>query len=227
MAKRFYKKVEASLTEGGFHVKLDGRVLKTPGKKPLSCPTKNQATCVADEWEAQKDEIKPETMPCTRLMNVACELTPSRRPELIKEFRQYCETDLLCYRADQPQDLVKRQAEFWQPILDWSAKKYGIELATTSGIAAIVQSTKSLNEAANFAENLDDVRVTVLLHFTASLGSAILALAVIEKKINAKEAFEISRLDEIFQNERWGEDDEALARNKSLREELADIEKLI
>lgn len=227
MAKRFYETVDIVARKTGFNVTLDNRVLKTPGKQALVCSTQMQAEQVAAEWEAQVEEIKPETMPCTRLMNVACEMTPSRRPELIAEFCKYCETDLLCFRTSHPADLGERQETLWQPVLDWVAIQYEIALATTTGLAAIPQASKSLSAAAVFARALDDVSLTLLLHYTASFGSGVLALAVIEKHLNVDKAFSLSRLDEIFQNERWGTDDEAVARNAALGVELNALAKLI
>lgn len=227
MANRFYKTVSTASADGGFHVTLDGRVLKTPGKMQLVCLTETQAKHVADEWDAQEKEIKPETMPCTRLMNVACEMTPDRRPELIAEFRKYCETDLLSYRAAHPEDLNARQQSEWQPLLEWVAQKHSIALATTTGLAAVKQSEASLNAASTFADALDDAKLTLLLHLTASFGSGVLALATVEKHLTAERAFALANLDESFQNERWGEDDEAIARNAALLVELNALAHLI
>lgn len=227
MAKRFYDGVDIASCDEGYHITLDGRVLKTPGKKSLLCPTHAQAHNVAAEWKAQVDEIKPESMPCTRLMNVACEMTPDGRPELIAEYRKYCATDLLCYRAAQPADLGERQQTLWQPVLDWAATHHDIELATTTGLEAIPQSENSLSAAATHANGLNDTELTLLLHFTASFGSAVLALAVLDRYVDVDEAFALSRLDEIFQNERWGTDDEAVARNVALGVELNALAQLI
>lgn len=227
MAKRFYKSVDVERTELGFNVTLDDRVLKTPGKKPLICNTNKRAERVAAEWDAQIDEIKPETMPCTRLMNVACEMTPTNRPELITEFKKYCETDLLCYRTAEPKDLAERQNTDWQPVLDWASKNHSILLAVTSGLNAIPQPEKSLKAAARIAEDMNDVELTLLLHFTASFGSGVLGLAVLTDHLKAEDAFALSKLDETFQNERWGKDDEAIARNEALLVELKALAKLI
>lgn len=227
MAKRFYKDVAVAAQEGGYVVTLDGRVLKTPGKQELAIDSKARAKLVAAEWQAQGDDISPETMPCTRLMNVACELTPPRRPELIKEFSSYCETDLLCFRADAPQDLTERQAQIWQPILDWAAREHGIVLLIISGVTAVPQPEISLRAAASYAQKLSHTDLTLLLHLTASFGSGVLALAVLEKHLDMETAYTISRLDEVFQNERWGEDEEAVARNENILEELLKLAKLI
>ncbi len=227
MAKRFYKDVAVAAQDGGYVVTLDGRVLKTPGKQELSIDSKVRAKLVAAEWQAQGDDIKPETMPCTRLMNVACELTPSRRPDLVKEFSSYCETDLLCFRAEAPQDLSERQAQIWQPVLDWAASEHGIALLVMTGVTALPQPEISLRAAASYAQKLSHADLTLLLHMTASFGSGVLALAALEKHVDMKTVYNTSRLDEVFQNERWGEDEEAVARNENILEELLKLAKLI
>lgn len=225
--KRFYKCVHVENREGGFAVLVDGHVLKTPGKKCLELEKEYYADLVAHEWQAQKDIIRSETMPCTRLLNVATDLTPARRPELIEEFHKYCSTDLLCYRAETPQDLQERQHQYWQPALDWAAKTYGVDLLTTSGIGTILQPAISLENAQKYASRHEDIDLTLLLHFTATYGSAVLALAVMDTHIDARSAFTLSRLDEFFQNERWGEDAEARTHNDRILEELVALEKLL
>lgn len=227
MANRFYKTVDVKKAEGGYHVTLDGRVLKTPGKRPLVFDRENRAQLVAGEWDKVEKEIRPELMPCTRLMNVACEVTPNNRPDLIKEFRQYTQTDLLCYRATHPEDLAARQHAEWQPVLNWAADTHAIALATTTGLSALAQTPVSLDRATNFADALENVELTLLLHFTSSLGSSILGLAVMVGHLNIETAFETSILDQRFQNERWGTDDEALARTTLIGDELIALSKLI
>ena len=227
MAKRFYKQVSVQDKSDGFAVVLDGRMLKTPGKMPLWFSDKHHANLAASEWQAQGEDILPNTMPCTRLMNVACEQTPPRRGELIKEFCAYTCTDLLCYRTHTPQDLVARQEQSWQPILDWAGQEHGITLTSTPGIKAVAQPQQSLQNAQKFADNLDDTNLTLLLHFTACTGSAILALAVMEKHITVDAAFTLSHLDEMYQNERWGADDEVAQKNAVLLKELKALAQLI
>ncbi|PHS39043.1 MAG: ATPase [Robiginitomaculum sp.] len=227
MAKRFYEKVSVQDKDGGFCVMLDGRMLRTPGKVALQFDHEPHAQLVAAEWRDQGDEILPNTMPCTRLMNVACEQTPSRRSELVKEFCAYAGTDLLCYRTKSPQELLARQQQNWQPVLDWAAQKHGVSLASTTGIKAVAQPKTSLQKAQKYAEGRDDTNLTLLLHFTACYGSALLALALLDNHLNAKAAFALSRLDEVYQNERWGADDEVEKNNASLLQELTVLAQLI
>ncbi len=227
MAKRFYDSVVVESRAGVCVVTLDGRVLKTPGKVDLLFKSQAHAQLVAAEWQAQGAEILPHTMPCTRMMNVACEQTPSRRGELVKEFRAYTETDLLCYRSHSPIDLAARQEQSWQPVLDYVAATHGIALAVTTGIKAVAQPETSLASAAEYANGQDDLDLTLLLHFTASFGSAMLALAVMEGHLHVDTAFALSRLDENFQNERWGADAEAVENNRLLLHELSQMAQLI
>jgi len=227
MAKRFYENVTVKAGDDGFVVMLDGRVLKTPGKANLTFKTETHAELVAAEWRAQSGEILPNTMPCTRLMNVAFEQTPSRRDELVKEFCAYAQTDLLCYRAQNPDDLAQRQNENWQPILDWAAQAHGIALTTTIGIKAAAQSQQSLLGAQKFAENLNNIDLTLLLHLTASYGSSLLALATINGPLTVDTAFALSRLDETYQNEHWGVDMEVVKKNRAMLQELTELAQLI
>lgn len=227
MAKRFYTNVDVQQNQDGFHVLLDGRVLKTPGKKPLLISTPSRAQFVADEWDAQTDEIDPQTMPCTRLMNVACEITPTRRPDLWDEFSNYSQSDLLCFRADHPQDLRARQDQKWQSVLDWAQEQHGISLVVTTGLSAVQHPKSSVVKTAEIAKAMSDENLTLLLHYTGSFGSAILGLAVMEKYMDAKTAYDLSVLDEIFQNESNGVDDEAVARNAAICQELEVLERLI
>jgi len=226
LAKRFYKDVALSKINAGFHITLDGRILKTPGKLPLIITRQDRAEHVAAEWNAVETHINPSLMPCTRLMNVACEQTPQRREALIQEARNYAGTDLLCYRADAPEELVKRQSEGWDPLLDWAAAQ-GIVLQSTQGIIAMTQPDKSLDHMAEHASILDDVDLTLLVHFIATFGSAILGLAVMTRHIMAETALQLSRLDEIFQIEQWGEDEEAKARTAFIKTETLSLARLI
>ena len=225
LARRFYKEVATAAQDGGYVIKLDGRVLKTPKKQPLIIDSERRATLVAAEWEAQLEEINPSLMPCTRLMNVACEQTPTRRDDLIAEARRFAQTDLLCYRAAAPSDLTARQIERWQPVLDW-ASGLGVTLKSVTGIMAITQDEASLDAMADHAGSFDNIDLTLLVHFISVFGSAVLGLAVMKKHLTASQAFELSRLDEAYQIEQWGEDEEATERTDYIRREtlaLADL----
>jgi len=218
-ANRFYKDVTTSEMDGGYGVLLDGRLLKTPGKQPLIVKSFFVAELIATEWGAQKEDIKPETMPITRLANVSIELTPENRDKLGLEARNYAGTDLLCYRASEPIGLAERQVKQWDPLLDW-AKARGVNLAVTDTILAIDQSPASLTAAQNYAATHDDLNLTLFVHLIAVFGSTVLAMAVMEGHITGAEAFKYSRLDNLYQIEQWGEDDEAMENAARLETEV-------
>jgi len=217
--KRFYKEVSVASVEGGFLVQLDGRTLKTPGKKTLLIPTQKAANLVAAEWDAQGDDILPLTMPVTRLLNVAVEQTPDNRERLIAEARQYASSDVLCYREGTVRLHQEHQEASWDPVLGW-AKEQGVALNTTLGLSAIPQPESSLDAVANYASGLDNMRLTLIVHLTAVFGSAVLAMAVLEKHLTGAKAYDLSRLDELWQIKYWGEDEIAKERTDAIIEEI-------
>ncbi len=226
IAKRFYETVSTGPVKNGYGVLLDGRALKTPGKLNLIVKSPNAAKLIATEWDAQTDQIRPETMPVTRLVNVSIELTPLNRDKLALEVRQYAMTDLLCYRASEPAKLKERQAELWDPILDWAAKQ-GIDLKTTDTIIAIHQDEKSLSVIEDYARSQNDLFLTLFVHLIAVFGSSILGLAVMKKRLSGTEAFALSRLDNLYQIEQWGQDEEAAEIAKTLEAEIISLCQLL
>jgi len=217
--KRFYKDVTVASDGESFVVQLDGRILKTPGKLKLTIPTKKAANLVAGEWDAQDTNIIPSTMPVTRLLNVAIERTPENRSDLIAEARKYAGTDLLCYREGKMRLHKEHQAERWDPVLAWAAGQ-GMSLKTTDSFIAISQDEKVLDKVVDYAQQLDNLALTLFVHLLAVYGSMVLAMAVMEKKFSGEEAFELSRLDELWQIRYWGEDEEAKKRTNNIRNEI-------
>jgi len=175
LSKRFYKAVTVGEAAPGWCILLDGMQLRTPGKLMLTVPTKPLAEKIAAEWEAQTDRINPSLMPVTRLVNVAVEQTPSRRGDLISEARRYAETDLLCYRAPEPRILKERQSAAWDKWLDWAGEQ-GLPLTKTESLQAVEQPSESLKAIENFAEELEDLPLTLFVHLIAVFGSVVLAM---------------------------------------------------
>lgn len=218
-AKRFYKNVEVTELDSGWGVTLDGRTLKTPGKQILVVRDGHVARLIAAEWDAQTETIQPETMPVTRLANVSIELTPHNRDKLVDEARRYAGTDLLSYRAESPLELKEQQAAQWDPVLDWAAQR-GIRLKTTDAVLAIEQDPEALDKVADYASGLNDLNLTLQVHLTAVFGSAVLSMAVMEKHLTGSQAFDVSRVDNLYQIEQWGEDEEAAEIAAALKAEV-------
>lgn len=209
--KRFYKSASPFELEDGWSVQLDERPLKTPAKSALVLPTQTLAKTIADEWNAQEQTLDIQSMHLTRLANVAVDRTPVSRDAMADELARYCETDLVCHLAEGPEPLRTRQDVVWAPVRAWAGKSLGIMLLPVEGIVAALQPPASLAAARAHALALDDFRSTGLAYGCGLLGSAVLALAVSEGEMAAAEAFEASRVDEAFQQEQWGVDEDAAA----------------
>ncbi|HVI52695.1 MAG TPA: ATP12 family protein [Candidatus Sulfotelmatobacter sp.] len=219
--KRFYKQAAVAAAAEGFAVTLDGRTVKTPEKSPLVLPYAALAEAVAGEWLAQVDEIKPHTMPLTQLASTALDRVAGKRRPVVEHVLNYAGTDLLCYRAESPSDLVARQHGLWQPVLDGVSAALGVEIDVTSGILPIVQPDATMAALRRHVEAYDDWRLTALQAAVAGMGSLFLGLSMIDGRLTAEEAFAASQLDETYQIEFWGDDAEAIKRREALRNDIA------
>ncbi len=219
--KRFYGDVSVVTENGLYSVTLDDKPIRSPGSGLLALPTRALAESVAVEWRAQDEKIVPESMPMTRFVNSAIDRVRPRHEEVVNEIAAYADTDLLCYRSDKPEELADRQAFAWQPLLDWAAERYGAELRVTRTIVAVAQDDKALKALRAEVASHDDFVLSGLHSLTTATGSVVVALAVAEGRIAAKEAAAVSLIDETFQAEKWGEDIEAVARRESIGAEIA------
>ncbi len=217
--RRFYTEVAVVHGEAGWGVTLDGKSLRTPAAKPLALPTETLAEVAADEWRAQVERIDLQSMFTNRLANVAIDRTPLTRVELAAEAAKYAETDLVCHLAERPTALRERQEAAWGPLREWAASAHGVRLLPTLGIIPQPQPQASIEAMRAHAVALDDFRLTGLVHAVAMMGSAVLGLAIERERIAAAEAFELSRIDEVFQASQWGEDAEAVRRTARNRAE--------
>jgi chaperone required for assembly of F1-ATPase len=220
--KRLYTKVETRQFDGGrWGVTLDGRTMRTPGKNELRLPSAALAAAIAAEWGAQREEIRPATMPLFRLAATAIDRTATQRGLVVAETANYAGTDLICYRADHPPALAALQQAVWQPPLDWAAQRYDAALTVTTGIIPAAQSPAALRAFRAAVAAQDNFRVTALHTLTAACGSLVIALALMEGRLDAEAAFAASQLDETFQIDAWGEDSEAVARRHFIAADIA------
>jgi chaperone required for assembly of F1-ATPase len=225
--RRVYREATARQVEGGWGIALDGRPMRTPARHELIVPSAALAEAIAAEWDAQQDEIRPATMPLTRLAATAIDRTGAQRDLVVAETANYAGTDLVCYHADHPPALAARQQAEWQPLLDWAMLRYDAGLAVTHGILPQPQSPAALKAFAAAVAAQDDFRLTALHAMTGTCGSLVIALALMERRLDAGAAFAASQLDETFQIEAWGEDAEAAARRRALAEDIAAAERFV
>jgi chaperone required for assembly of F1-ATPase len=220
--RRRYRDVAVEALDSGWGVRLDALPLKTPAGAALSLP-RQLAEAVAAEWRGQGDTVKPETMPMMRLAATALDRIAPQRDAVVKATAAYGASDLLCYRADGPADLIERQRASWQPLLDWAALRFDAPLRISTGIMPAGQPADSLQALERTVATFDLLTLTALADLTGLAGSLIVALALWDGRIDAATAADIVLLDEAFQAERWGEDAEAVVRQEGIIAEIATI----
>jgi chaperone required for assembly of F1-ATPase len=222
--KRFYKKAEAGTAPGGFVVRLDGKPIRTVMQHNLIFPSLTLAEAIANEWEAQGADIIPASMPLTQLANTMADKVKGQdRAAMNIEVLKYGASDLVCYFAASPADLVKRQEHHWLPLLLWMEKEHGVKLERVSGIQYHNQPPQSLEKLNGIISGLDAPAFTVLQAATAASGSAVIGLALADGYLDADAAYEAACVDELYQLEKWGEDALARKRLDHIRSELAAI----
>ncbi len=225
--RRFYHQAAVGEAGEGFQVLLDGRPVRTPAKAPMVLPSRPLTEAIAGEWAAQGDTIRPGTMPLMALSSTALDIT-AKQPELVVEqVAAYAGTDLLCYRVEHPPELSAREAQLWQPLLDWAALRYDAALHVVVGIMPREQPEGACRALAAAVATYDIWRLTALQTATTGSGSLVIGLALLEGRVDAALAFEASQLHESYQIERWGEDHEATHRREALRADLADIRRFV
>ena len=208
-ARRFWTTASAVPVEGGFTVHLDARPVRTPLKAPLVVPTLALAEAVAAEWQAQEKTVNPETMPFTRTANSAIDKVMPQFAAVADMLAEYGGSDLLCYRAEGPADLVALQARHWDPILDWARAELGADLTRTTGVMHVAQPEISLEALRAHVHALSAFQLSAFHDLVAITGSLVLALAVARGRLTAEAAWALSRVDEDWQISLWGEDEEA------------------
>ncbi|MRU15136.1 ATPase [Roseovarius sp. A21] len=210
-AKRFWKEARVVEAEGGYSVELDGRGVKTPAKRKLVVPTRAMAQAIAEEWDAQEGEIDPGQMPVTRSANAAIDKVALQHAEVARMLADYADSDLLCYRAESPAELVTRQAEAWDPLLDWADREFGARLIPVSGVMHQPQSPKALEVMAKRAHGMDNFTLTAFHDLVGLSGSFVIGLAAMHDMRETRALWQLSRVDEQWQEELWGPDEEATA----------------
>ena len=219
--KRFYQRAETMPVAGGYGVALDGRPIKTPAKGALVVPSAALAAAIAAEWDAQQEKIRPAQMPLTRLASTAIDRVTPQREAMVHQIADSAGTDLVCYRAIRPPGLAARQHAVWQPLADWAALRYDAPLEIAAGVIPKPQPPASLRAFAAAVAEQNDFALAALHQATGACGSLVIALALIEGRLDAAEAFAASQLDESFQIGAWGEDAEQAQRRAALAEDIA------
>ena len=212
--KRFWTDVTITADLG---LMLDGKPVRTPGRVPLILATPALAEAVADEWRAVDGDIDPRAMPLTGLANAAIDRIAPDPPGFARGLAAYAESDLLCYRADSPAELVARQAAAWDPLLDWARAAYDVDFVVTTGIMHQAQPPETLTRLQGAIASRDPFELAALSPVVTISGSLIGALALVERAADAEAVWLAAELDAEWQAEQWGEDDLAIPARQARR----------
>jgi chaperone required for assembly of F1-ATPase len=223
--KRFWTDVSLAPLNGGFAVLLDSKPMNLPGGAPLRVRGQPLAEAIAAEWRlaggGKGGEMSFADTPLTQLAGTAQQrIAPDPFPT-VDAIARYCETDLLCYRAETPESLVHRQAQSWQPWLDWAALTYDAPLRITTGLAHIRQHRDTIHALRSAVAAYDADALAGLGIAVPALGSLVLGLALAEGRIDARTAYELGCLEELYQAEQWGADPEAVKRREAIAADVA------
>jgi chaperone required for assembly of F1-ATPase len=217
--RRFYAEAAVAPRDGGFALTLDGRAAKTPAGRPLVVPTGALGRLLVEEWAAQGATVDFASMPATRLAFTVIDRTQGAGAALAAEVARYADADVLCYLAEGPDALVARQVERWVPMLDWARDALGVSLQRVAGLMPRPQPPEALARVRALVEAMEPFAQAGVAFATPLFGSAVLALALQRGRLDAEAALDLSRLDQAFQEDRWGVDAEAEARTAGLRVE--------
>lgn len=215
--KRFWRQVSV---DDDRVIRLDDRPVRTPGRTPLALPTRAAAEAVAAEWAAVADMVDPRAMPLTGLANAAIDRIAPDPAHFAEGLARYGESDLLCYRADDPAELAARQAATWDPVIAWARGRYDIAVETTAGIIHRPQPPATLARLGDAVAALDPFAMAALSPLVTLTGSLLLALALVEEAFDADTIWAAAHVDEDWQVERWGEDILAAERRTARRAEF-------
>jgi len=226
---RFYKEVSVDVAGGTSlrHILLDGKAVKTPGGAVFALPSDGLAQAVADEWHAQDPLIRPETMILTKLANTAIDRVAPNPASAREQLLAIARSDVVCYRATSPSDLVHRQTATWDPLLAWIRERFAVSLRTASGLAFVEQEPSAIAALDSALSDHDAFALAALYAAAALCGSLVIALALGEQRLGPDEAFTAANLDKVYQAERWGWDEEAHAKAATERVELNQISRFL
>lgn len=218
--KRFWKDVSFAEEGEGWSIRLDERPVKTPARVPLNLPTRALAEAIAEEWSSIEGDIDPRAMPLTGFANAAIDRVAADKEAFARGITKYAEADLACYRADGPRGLVSRQEEQWDKLLAWARRRFDVDFTTTTGLMHVDQPVGTIERLSHAVSTLDPFRLAALQSLVTIGGSLVAALAVQEKAISPEEAWEAVSLDDRWQIEQWGADDEAEAALENRRRDF-------
>ena len=210
---------QESVAGGGWIVTANGKPVKTVAGASLVLPEGDLAAAIAAEMQSQGQQS-----PLFRLASLLLDKYPAARSADSAEVVSFIDTDLLCYRAHEPADLVTWQSAHWEPHLAWAAA-HGIRgLKTTHQATPLVQPTAAHQALEQHLAGLSDAALLVTVLATRLTGSAILGLAFGLGVLDSQTAHAAAHADEFYQIERYAHDEEQAERLNLQLQHLEELE---
>lgn len=210
--KRFYTTATVERSEPGFYVALDGRPMKTQGGQPQVVASADLAQALAAEWAGQPEEIDPARFAFRDMTDYALDVVPETRAEIAAKLLRYAETDTLCYRADPDQPLWHRQRAMWDPLVEALETREGVRFERVSGVVAKSHPPATLERLGARLDSLDDFTLAALEQLASLAASLCIGLAALDADADGEALWDAANLEEDWQIEQWGADEEASAR---------------
>lgn len=209
---------EAVPMNSAFAVCAKSKPLLTPGRNPLCLPTQALAEAIAGEWGAHGKFVAG-NMPLTALAYTAIDRIAGQEENIVEVLLAYVDTDTLSYRSSSSEKLAKTQQEQWDPYTGWMSTRFGGIWQITTGVMPLEQPAAIHQAIGKYLAGQGAMRLSAACVLASLFSSLVLAVAVLEKRLEADEAFRLSRLEEEAQAEAWGRDGEAERRAQRMQAE--------
>ena len=221
-AKRFWKVTSVIADERGYAISLDEREVKTPMGLPFIVKTETLASVIRKEWDDQVEHIDPNSMPIYKFAVTSLDRVSTQRSAVVDELSAYGANDLLCYREDRDPKLAEYQDQVWQPFLDWAAEMFSVNFVVFKGIMPGDQDQESISKLRDAVDRFDDYQLSGLHTLVTVSGSLVLGLAAAYNQAPLDDIIKASFLDDLWQQDKWGYDEEVAVRLKNHRKLIED-----
>lgn len=225
--KRFWRSSAAVWQGGQWGVALDGKPIRTPARKPLLVPAEQLARAIAEEWKCQGETVDLRKMPLTGLAYSAIDTVAPDPKGFAADIARYGESDLVCYRAEFPRALAEIQAKSWDELLSWARWRFDVDFEVTCGIVHVPQPDPTVKRLSHAVAALDPFRLAALSPLVRIGGSLVAGLAILEGAVKAEDGWQAVTIDECWQLDQWGDDEEAQAALEDRRRDFFEAARFI
>ena len=118
-----WSKMSISTGKKNLKIYLDDKPLLSIEKKKLEFKNKKIALLLKEEIESSRKNKNFNKLFYFNILSFGIDKVKNNKIKYLNEIFKYIDTDLICYRAEKPDDLVELQIKMWNPVLDRLAKE--------------------------------------------------------------------------------------------------------